>query len=192
MTGRGTIRFMGIVFPGRVRFSHISGQDYRHYMEAMVWDYPLFKVNESYIDGHSRLELPFGTFVDAPFTQGAANQGLWAEMTAYPAYYLTDPRARWEAVDNDTAKLYFPYGDEEQEFTIDFDPASSKLIRLETLRHQDEKSGAIRWWGEIKEHNGNMVYEVNWENEKGPWLITEIEEIVFNADLTDYIQQRGK
>jgi hypothetical protein len=192
MSGRGTIRFMGIVFPGRVRFTHISGQSYRHYMEAMVWDYPLFRVNESYLDGHSRLELPFGTFVDAPFTQGAANQGLWAEMAAYPAYYLTDPRTHWEAVDETTAKLYFPYGDEEQEFTLTFDPVTGNLVRLETLRHQDEKSGPIRWWGDMKERNGNMVYEVNWANEQGPWLVSEIEEIVFNADLKDYIRQRGK
>jgi hypothetical protein len=38
--------------------------------------------------------------------------GLWAEATAYPAVYLTDPRLQWEAVDNTTASLHVPFGDE--------------------------------------------------------------------------------
>lgn len=192
MTGRGTIRFMGITFPARVRFTHVSGVGYRHYMEAMIWSFPLFKVNESYIDGHTLLELPFGTMKDAPFTQEAANQGFWAEMTAYPAYYITNPLARWEPVDQDTAQLFIPYGDKLQTFTIDFDPVTGNLIHLETMRHRDEKSGLLRWWGDLEERNGNMLYKVNWGDETSPWLVVEIEDITFNADLGKYIRQKGE
>ena len=44
-----------------------------------------------------------------PLVDSAANQGLWAEMSVYPAAYLTDPRVRWEAVDDLTARLYIPW-----------------------------------------------------------------------------------
>ena len=66
MSGRGTVRFMGITMPGRLRFTHDSGQAYRHYIETTFYGIPLFKVNESYLDGHTRLELPFGVVEDAP------------------------------------------------------------------------------------------------------------------------------
>jgi hypothetical protein len=40
---------------------------------------PAITVNEHYLDGHSRLELPFGTVENEPKIDMAANLGLWAE-----------------------------------------------------------------------------------------------------------------
>jgi hypothetical protein len=60
VTGRAKMRIMGITFPSRFRFTHIAGQDYRHYIETTMFGLPLMKVNEHYLDGKSRLELPFG------------------------------------------------------------------------------------------------------------------------------------
>ena len=77
------------------------------------------KVNEHYIDGHGRLELPFGVAENDPSVDSAANQGLWAEMSVYPAGYLTDKRVRWEAVDDTTARLHVPWQDGEQVFTVE-------------------------------------------------------------------------
>jgi len=50
----------GLTFPGRFRFTHKAGQDYRHYIEATIFGIPILKVNESNLDSCSRLELPFG------------------------------------------------------------------------------------------------------------------------------------
>jgi hypothetical protein len=192
ITSLGTIRFMGVTFPARMRISHLTGQGYRHYFEAMVWTYPLFRVNEYYLDGHSRMELPFGTLDDAPFTQEAANQGLWAEMMAYPASVLTDPRTRWEAVDDDTARLYIPLGESEQMFTCEFDPETGNLVYMETLRHRDEKSGLLNWRVDLEDGKGHPINMATWGDETSPWLIAETKDIVFNADLTEYIHQRGQ
>lgn len=197
ISGRGTVRFMGLVMPARVRFTHESGKNYRHYIETTFYGIPIFKVNERYLDGHTRMELPFGVEEDKPGVDGAANQGLWAETVFYPAYLVTDPRLRWEAVDSDTAKLFVPFKDGEQEFTIEFDSQSGLITRTESLRFRDEKSGFLRWWGENTykiNQNGRPEVEgvgVIWEDEGTPWLKFKIEDSVFNTDVSQYIQQKG-
>ncbi len=197
ITGSGTIRLMGITFPARLRFSHISGEDYRHYIEATFYGLPVIKANEQYIDGHNRLELPFGVQEGDPGVDSAANQGLWAETLAYPAYLLTDPRVRWEPINDTHASLYVPYGDTEQVFTIQFDPQSGELVHYETVRYHDAKTGNIHWWGDLTTENrqnvksSNKVMSATWEDEGTPWLVFKIKETAFNANLSSYISKRG-
>lgn len=198
ISGRGTLRVMGITFPSRYRFVHRSGYDYRHYFELTFYGYPILKVNERFIDGHARMELPFGVTKNDPLVDGAANQGLWAEMSIYPAYFLTDGRARWEAVDEVTARLHVPWRDGDQVFTVHFDPQSGRMLRMETLRNRDAKSDQILWTAgniTVPERNGQpakVLQTATWADEGTPWLIMENQEIVFNSDVSNYIQQRGQ
>ncbi len=197
LSGRGTARFMGITMPARLRFTHDSGQGYRHYIETTFYGRPLLRVNETYRDGHTRLELPFGVVEDDPGVDSAANQGLWAETFVYPGYMVTDPRLRWEAVDENSAMLFVPYQDGEQEFSLDFDPWTGMITRFTTLRYRDEKLGLIRWWGDFfygEDENGDPVVEeftATWEDEGTPWLRVRFDEAVFNTDVGEYIQGRG-
>lgn len=198
ISGHGTLRVMGITFPSRYRFVHRSGYDYRHYFESTFYGYPILKVNEHFIDGHARMELPFGVTENDPLVDSAANQGLWAEMSIYPAYFLTDGRARWEAVDAGTARLYVPWRDGEQVFTVHFDPQSGRMLSMETLRNRDAKSGQILWTASsvfIPARNGQPAKELQtatWADEGTPWLIMETEEMVFNTDISNYILQKGR
>jgi Family of unknown function (DUF6544) len=197
ISGRGTVRLMGITFPARIRFSHISGKDYHHYIEPTFFGFPILKVNEWYVDGHNKLELPFKVFENDPGVDSAANQGLWSETLAYPAFLLTDSRVHWEAMDETHASLHVPYGDAEQVFTIQFDLQTGELVRYETVRYHDAKTGNLRWWGDINWTSGkngkrpNQVISAVWEDEGTPWMIIEVEETAFNADLSSYIQQKG-
>ena len=93
VSGRGTMRIQGITFPSRFRFSHRAGADYRHYIETTVFGAPLLKVNEWYVDGAGRLELPFGVSEGPKVDQGA-NLALWAELVWAPAVWVTSPDAR--------------------------------------------------------------------------------------------------
>jgi hypothetical protein len=197
ISGRGTLRVMGVTFPSRYRFIHRSGHDYRHYFESTFYGYPIIKVNEHFIDGHARLELPFGVTENDPLVDGAANQGLWAEMSIYPAYFLTDGRARWEAVDEVTARLYIPWRDGEQVFTMRFDPQTGRIQSMETLRNRDSKSGLILWTAGTQtlpvrsSQPAKELQTATWADEGTPWLIMDTEEAVFNTDVSDYVQQRG-
>jgi hypothetical protein len=197
LSGRGSLRIMGITFPARMRFVHLTGQGYRHYLEANFYGFPVLKVNEHFIDGHARLELPFGVTENEPTVDSAANQGLWAEMVNYPASYLSDAGARWEAVDENTARLYVPWQAGQQVFTVTFDPQTGKMVHMETMRYRDAKSGLILWTvgSEPLPGKGDLpaseIGTATWEDEGTPWLKFMLEEQVYNTDISAYILQKG-
>jgi hypothetical protein len=198
ITGRGSLRFRGITFPMRMRFTHDAGLGYRHYIEATILGYPLLKVNEYYLDGHSRLELPFGVVEGEHKVDMAANLGLWGESVWLPSIYITDPRVRWEPVNDTTARLVVPFGAEEDEFTVAFDPQTGLLKSMEALRYREAADEAkIPWLLEALEwetFHGVLIpslSSVTWQDEGTPWLIIQLEEVVFNVDIEEYIRARG-
>jgi len=197
ISGRATLRVNGVTMPGRFRFTHIAGQGYRHYIESTLFGFPIMKVNEHYLDGKARLNLPFGVF-DGPQIDQAANLGLWAETMWLPSVFMTDPRVRWETVDDESAILIVPYGDEEQRFFVRFDPETGLLLLMETMRYRDAEGGRkILWLSEARAWqtiNKTLVPSTGaaiWLDEGTPWAIFNVEEIVYNVDVDDYIRSNG-
>ncbi len=198
LTGRGTLRFMGVTFPARFRFTHVSGQDYRHYIEATLFGFPLMKVNEYYLGGNGRLELPFGVIEDEPKINMAANLGLWAESIWLAAIYFTDSRVRWEPVDDNSARLFVPFGQETDSFLVTFDPQTGLIQTMEAMRYRDVadeekilwRNEAIRW-ERIQDMMIPVSASVTWMDQGIPWLIVNIEEAVYNVDVREYIKASG-
>ncbi len=198
ITGRATVRFMGIRFPARFRFTHVAGQDYRHYIEATIFGYPILKVDEHYLDGRSRLELPFGVVENEPKVDMAANLGLWAESIWLPSIFVTDPRARWEEIDDNTARLVVPFGEDEDTFTATFDSQTGLLVRLEAMRWKEVTDEAkILWLNETLDwnvfHGINIpsTGSVTWMDEGSPWAVFTVEDVVYNADVSEYVRAKG-
>lgn len=198
ITGSAVTRFMGLTFNSRFRFIHRAGLEYRHYIEATIFGIPIMKVNEFYLDGSSRLELPFGVIDNDPKVNQAANLGLWAESIWLPSVFLTDPRVRWEPVDEISARLVVPFGESEDSFTVNFDARNGLLTKLEALRWKDAgdekktlwRNEAVGW----SLFNDIMIPSpgsVRWLNENTPWAVFSIDEVIYNSDVTEYIRQRG-
>jgi hypothetical protein len=198
VTGRGTTRVNGLTFPTRLRFTHVAGQAYRHYMEATIFGQPLLKVNESYLDGKARLELPFGVTEGEPKIDSAANLGLWGESMLLPSIFLTDSRVRWEAIDDNRARLIVPFGENEDSFIVNFDPQTGLLLSMEAMRWKSAGDEVkVGWllepldWQQIDGQWLPKNVSVTWRDESTPWLIYTAEEIVYNVNIESYMHERG-
>lgn len=198
VSGRARLRIAGITFPGRFRFTHDAGQGYRHYIENTIFGFPIMRVNERYLDGKGLMELPFGTFEGSKINQGA-NLGLWGESMWFPSIFLTDPRAHWEAVDETTALLYVPFEEGEQSIIVRFNPESGTVDLMEAMRYKGEDSLAkTLWLPEVVEWdtvNGSptmSVTSITWFDEGKPWVVFNVEELVLNANIQEYIRARGE
>ncbi|HSM56846.1 MAG TPA: DUF6544 family protein [Candidatus Sulfomarinibacteraceae bacterium] len=198
LSGRATMRIQGITFPARFRFTHRAGDDYRHYIEATLFGLPLMRVNERYLEGVGRMELPVGTVEDEPKVNQGANLALWAEGLWFPTLFVTDDRARWEAVDENTALLFVPYGDEEEHFVVRFDPQTGRPRLVEAMRYKAEDSEEkTLWlnealqWGTVDGHPTATEAAVTWLDDGRPWAVFTVEDIVLNANVDEYIRERG-
>lgn len=200
ITGRGTMRpnMKLPAFPARFRFSHIAGQDYRHYMEITFFGLPVIRGDEHYVDGKARLDLGIIGVSEGPKIDQAANMALWSESTWLPSIWLTDSRVRWEPFDDQTAILVVPFGNSVQRFVVRFDSRSGLSTYMETMRYGEEKDEAPKLWipetVSWREFNGYLLPEVSlvtWFDQKAPWAKFVVEDVVYNADLQEYIRQTG-
>ena len=198
ISGRGKLRVFGLRFPARFVFTHIAGQGYRHYIEATVFGYPAMKVNEWYLDGKARMELPVGVIENEPKIDTAANLSLWGEAIWLPSILVTDPRVRWEAIDEATARLIVPCGEEEDTFAVTFDPQTGLIRTMEALRYREATDEAkIPWrneplgWETFQGVKIPSPAATTWLDEGTPWAMWTIEDVVYNVDVTEYIKASG-
>jgi hypothetical protein len=190
--------FGPIAFPARARFIHLAGQGYRHYLELTWFGIPSMKVNERYVDGKSLFQMPWGTEENEPKTNQGANLGLWAESGWFPAIFLTDPRVRWEAVDDQTALLVVPFEEGHEVFVVRFDPQTGLAKYFESMRYKAANStektlwiNEARAWSTFEGQQTMSLGAVTWMDDGKPWAVIQVEEIALNADVSEYIYATG-
>jgi len=195
--GQAQLRLFGLTFPSRVRFTHLVGQGYRHYIESTWFGYPIVKVNEWYLDGRARMELPFGVVANEPKVDIAANLNLWGEAIWFPSAFV-DRRVRWEAVDDATARLIVPFEPSEDSLTVRFDGATGLIQWMEAMRYRDAKDDAkIPWRFESREwrtFHGLLVPSngaIQWMDQREPWFVMSVEDVAYNVDVSQYIRSSG-
>jgi hypothetical protein len=191
VSGRGTMRVSGVTLPVRFRFTHATGEAYRHEIETTLYGLRLLTIDETFQDGSARLELPFGVSEGPGIDQGA-NLALWAEAVWMPSVWVTDPQVRWEPVDEQTALLVVPYGDEEERFVARFDPDTGLLRLLESMRFKGEDDTTktlwlndIVSWGALDGRILPMETELTWFDEGSPWAKLTTEDVRYDVALTD-------
>lgn len=197
--GRATIAPFGVMLPARFVFVHNAGKDYRHYIEATWFGIPLLKVNEGYLDGKSFFESPMGNIYDDASTNQAANLAVWAEAAWFPSIWVTDPRVHWEAVDDQTALLFVPFEDQEENFVVRFNQETGLMESMEAMRFRDSGPQAkkILWITQnirgkkIEGTQLDAIGSATWLDQGKPWAIFTLEEVNYNVDVSKYIRQRG-
>jgi hypothetical protein len=183
--------------PARFRFSHVTGQHYRHYIENTFFGARVLTVNEWFTEGSGRMELPFGVFEGPKIDQGG-NLALWAEAVFMPSVWVTDPQVRWLPVNDTSARLLVPFGDDTEMFTVTFDPDTGLLQRMESMRFKSETAESkTLWindvieWGEVDGRPAPVSTALTWADEGSPWAKLHTEDLLYNADLSLYIRAAG-
>jgi hypothetical protein len=155
-------------------------------------------VNETYLDGHARLELPFGVVENEPKVDMAANANLWAEAVWFPSLYVTDTRVRWETIDSATAHLVVPSAQSEERITVRFDAESGLIVWMEMLRYKQARDEAktqerfeARSWQTVHGLQIPSQGALTWMDEGTPWLVMTVEDVAYNVDVSQYIRTAG-
>jgi hypothetical protein len=195
ITGRGTMRINGLTFPVRFRITHLAGQGYHHYFELTFFGLPLLKVNETYLDGKCRLELPFGVVEGEKVNQGA-NLALWAESIIWlPALLITNPGVQWMPVDEVTVLLSVPFGAMKETFVVRFDPESGRPRLVESMRYKGQDSEAkTLWlneaitWAPLNGYTLCAAAALTWLDEGTSWAIFNTEEVVYDVPVQEQFQ----
>lgn len=200
VTGRARINPFGVWLPARFRFVHDAGRGYRHYIEACLYGQPVLRVNESYLDGESLIDIPFVGQDSGPKVEQAANLGMWAELAAAaPAVLITDGRVSWRPIDSTRATLVVPLGAAgRDEFDASFDPQTGRLHSLQAWRYRSSKHEAKVLWtaenlaGRLIPGTGlPAVGSATWADQGKPWAVFTTEDLRLNVDVGAYLRQRG-
>jgi hypothetical protein len=183
ITGRGTMRIaplFNLTFPARFRFTHEAGVSYRHYIEVTLFGLPALKVNEYFVDGKERQELPWAVATDNLKLDQGGNLGMWAEILQWlPAVLVTDPKVRWEAVDDESALLVVPFGKEVERFMVRFNATGDAIAYWEAMRYADGMGDKTLWV------NGT------WFDDGKPWFVIRESDVVLNVAVDTSVTTKG-
>jgi hypothetical protein len=197
ISGRASVTVNGITMPARFRFSYDMTRGHYHEIQVTWFALPVMGIHERYLDGHAILDIPIiGRVENDPPTDAASRQGFWAELLAWaPALVIGDPRVRWETIDNSSARMLIPGADVTDAFTVQFDPTTGYIAELRAMRYSD--GGQRRRWQPTalawRELNGvpTMVRSsITWDDD-APWVVWDVEDVVFGADVAARLERFG-
>ncbi len=194
--GRARANF-GFWMPLRYRLVHHPGYAFERYMEVTWFGMPILKAVDRYIEGVG-MTGPLSNLSKGPATDQGANMILWVEAPLMPSLWITDPRIRWEQIDERSARLIFPFGEEEDEVIVHFDPQSSLITHIRAMRYRDAESGKIPWRADFLEWQTKegitlpSRIAITWEDQGEPWSYWDLEEYFWNVGISGLSTKSGE
>ena len=190
--GTGRANF-GFWMPLRFRLTHDPGVAFQRDMEVTWFGRTVLKAVDRYVNG-AGMTGPVGREATGPAVDQGANMILWAEAPLIPSLWLTDDRIRWEAIDNTSARLIFPFHDGEDELTVHFDPESGLISHLTALRCRSEETGKVPWrvdfltWQTVDDMTVPEQLSVTWADQGKPWSYWDFDAYYWNVDVSGVLE----
>ena len=184
----------GVWAPGRVTVSHVAGESFRRDIELTWFGQPILKVIDQYVNGRGSIDVNGQVEANDAIDQGS-NHILWVEAPAFPSIFLTDPRIRWEAIDDTTARLVVPFKHEEDSLTVAFNPQTGLIDHMTTMRYKASGTPKIPWrvdyleWSSFHGVTAPRWVSATWGDEDGPWFYMVIDGLAWNVDMSSKLPQ---
>ena len=170
ISGRGTIKLFGITFPIRFRFTHEAGYNFRSDIDITFFAIVVMKGTERFVGGIGKGKTPGGVDEGEWFNQ-SANIRMWAEaLEWFPSILITDSRVCWDAIDENTALVTIPYGNNKDHLLVRFDPKTSKVQFLEAMKYKNATTKML-WVNGI------------WMDDGKPFIHLDVEDVLYNVDV---------
>jgi hypothetical protein len=195
VSGKARFKFSGIWMPVRFKAYYIPGRDFYRYMEITWFGLPILKGQDSYInqEGSLRIGGMLNIFEQGDKINQGQNLAMWGEGVFAPSVFVADPEVRWESLNETSARLQVPFGEQKESFLVSFDSQTGLMTQMSALRYRDQEDEKTPWriefldWDTFHSVKVPVNVAVAWEDEGGPWAFFTIEDVEYNVDVSEKI-----
>ncbi|MEJ2288587.1 MAG: hypothetical protein P8Y02_08065 [Deinococcales bacterium] len=194
--GYGSARPFGVWLPLRHQAVIVPGSSMVRTMEFPWYGITLLHVEDTYQNGAGATTLRglLRQRTSGPHTDQAAFLALASESILLPSADALG--ARWEAIDEHTARLRFPFKSAEETLVVTFDPSTGLPQRISAQRYKSEAGGKVPWhidvsdWAVLDGLRMPTRFDVSWGDEPGPWSRWTIEGVALDANAPGAAERR--
>lgn len=193
--GKAKLRINGIWMPVRFKAYYLPGQAFLRYLEVTWFGKTILKVSDSYINGEGVMKIE--GLLNMKETGHKINQGqnlaMWGETVFMPSVVIADTRTRWEVVDDETARLVIPYGEQNDSLLYKFDKKTGLISNISAQRYRGQEATKTPWLIESiewKSYNSVKIpvrFALTWQDEGSPWSYWTVEGAEYNIDVAQIL-----
>jgi hypothetical protein len=192
--GRGRSCIRGVWIALRFKAWYRPGEAFYRRMELTFFRRPVLRGSERFLGGKGRFELGERVEEGAEIDQGEL-LALWAETVWMAPVFVHHPDVRWEAVDDQKARLVVPSGAGSDSLLAHFDPHTGRMTHLEGLRYSSSAEELELWRVDIlswKEAHGLQIpgeISVGWGAAGSPVSYWTVDGVAYNVHVEDQLAE---
>jgi hypothetical protein len=173
--------------PMSIRMAHRLGEAFVHDIRLGRGPLSVRIGLDAYVDGHGIMRIGRSLHTGPTYDRGALI-AMWGEALTFPTAWLGRTDARWEAADDDVARLVLAAPTGDVPITVAFDPVTGFPDFCLAERHKGDGplapwTGRYRDWrvedGVLAPHR--LV--VQWLDEPEPWLAITVRSIELDVPI---------
>jgi hypothetical protein len=190
--GKGRAFIRGVWLPHRFKAWYRPGESYYRRMEITWYQRPVVRAIDKYINGEGLFQMGDRVERDERIDQNQLLT-LWAETVWMPSVFVHHPIIRWSPVDEHTARLEVPFGENYDSLLAHFDPETGCMTHLSANRFPQDTDTKEPWRIDLmmwKSFHGMLIpcrVAVAWGESGSPWSYWNVDGIAYNVNVADQL-----